>query len=78
MGKVAESSAESSGRQIHRLGARLAELVGPNAEACQQTEVEVRELNNGLLMSLANAMGVPTSSFGDPEFSQGPLTALQG
>jgi len=29
--------------------------------------------HNGLLISLANYMGVPTDSFGDPEFSAGPL-----
>jgi len=32
--------------------------------------------HNGLLISLANAMGVPTETFGDPEFSNGPLAGL--
>ncbi len=32
--------------------------------------------HSGLLMSLANAMGVPTATFGDPDFSKGPLTGL--
>ncbi len=32
--------------------------------------------HNGLLISLANAMGVPTETFGDPDFSSGPLTGL--
>lgn len=32
--------------------------------------------HNGLLISLAEAMGVPTPSFGDPEFSSGPLADL--
>jgi len=32
--------------------------------------------HSGLLMSLANAMGVPTTEFGDPAFSRGPLTDL--
>ena len=29
--------------------------------------------HSGLLIALANAMGVPTDSFGDPQFSNGPL-----
>lgn len=32
--------------------------------------------HNGLLISLANAMGVPTQQFGDPDFSRGPLADL--
>ncbi len=32
--------------------------------------------HSGLLMSLANAMGVPTATFGDPDFSKGPLAGL--
>jgi hypothetical protein len=32
--------------------------------------------HNGLLISLANAMDVPTTTFGDPEFSAGPLPDL--
>jgi hypothetical protein len=32
--------------------------------------------HNGLLISLANAMGVPTVTFGDPDFSKGPLVGL--
>jgi hypothetical protein len=32
--------------------------------------------HNGLLITIANAMGVPTTSFGDPDFSSGPLSAL--
>ncbi len=33
--------------------------------------------HNGLLISLANAMDVPTETFGDPQFSKGPLTELR-
>jgi hypothetical protein len=32
--------------------------------------------HSGLLISLANGMGVPTASFGDPDFSRGPLAGL--
>ncbi len=32
--------------------------------------------HNGLLISLANAVGVPTAEFGDPDFSRGPLAGL--
>jgi len=32
--------------------------------------------HNGLLVSLANAMGVETTDFGDPSFSGGPLSEL--
>jgi Protein of unknown function (DUF1552) len=32
--------------------------------------------HSGLLISLANAMGVPTETFGDPDFSKGPLVDL--
>jgi hypothetical protein len=32
--------------------------------------------HNGLLISLAEAMGVPTAQFGDPSLSNGPLDAL--
>ncbi len=34
--------------------------------------------HSGLLVSLANAMGVPTASFGDPDFATGPLAELRG
>jgi hypothetical protein len=32
--------------------------------------------HNGLLLSLARAMDVPTTTFGDPDFSNGPLPGL--
>jgi hypothetical protein len=32
--------------------------------------------NSGLLMALAHAMGVPTDDFGDPDFSDGPMSGL--
>jgi hypothetical protein len=32
--------------------------------------------HNGLMISLANAMGVPLTAFGDPDFSNGPLADL--
>jgi hypothetical protein len=32
--------------------------------------------HSGLLISIANAMGVPTETFGDSEFSHGPLSGL--
>jgi hypothetical protein len=32
--------------------------------------------HNGLLISLANGMGVPTDAFGDADFSKGPLAGL--
>jgi hypothetical protein len=34
--------------------------------------------HNGLLISLAEAMGVPTPVFGDPALSNGPLVDLYG
>jgi hypothetical protein len=33
--------------------------------------------HNNLLLTLADAMGVPTPTFGDPEFSTGPLAELR-
>jgi len=32
--------------------------------------------HSGLLISLANAVDVPTTAFGDPDFSKGPLVGL--
>ncbi len=34
--------------------------------------------HNGLLIAIANAMGVPTDAFGDRDFSQGPMAGLTG
>jgi hypothetical protein len=32
--------------------------------------------HNNLLITLANAMDVPITSFGDPDFSKGPIATL--
>jgi hypothetical protein len=51
-------------------------VLAPDADALAITEALVDRSHNDLLLTLARAMGVDMTTFGDPSLCTGPITQL--